>query len=127
MSSLNGKPLKLVDPFIYLGSNISSTESNVNIRIGQVWTAIDRLLHTWKFDHSNKIIQFFQAVVMLVLLYDCTNLTNKMPGENTRWELHNNATCSFEQILEATPYKTAVVQPLTSHLTKYPRMALLVK
>ena len=41
ISSLNGKPLKLVDPFIYLGSNISSIESNVNLNIGKVWTAID--------------------------------------------------------------------------------------
>ena len=30
---LNGKPLKLVDQFIYLGSNILSTENNVNICI----------------------------------------------------------------------------------------------
>ena len=29
--SLNHKPLKLVDPFVSLGSNISSTESEVNI------------------------------------------------------------------------------------------------
>ena len=31
---LNGKTLKLLDLFIYLGSNISSTESNVIIRRG---------------------------------------------------------------------------------------------
>ena len=43
-SSLNGKPLKLVDQFIYLSSNISSTESNVNICIGKAWIAIDRLM-----------------------------------------------------------------------------------
>ena len=29
--TLNGKPLKLVDHFIYCGSNISSTESEVKI------------------------------------------------------------------------------------------------
>ena len=38
-SSLNGKPLKWVN----LGSTISSTESDVNLRIGKAWTAIDRL------------------------------------------------------------------------------------
>ena len=43
ISSLNGKPLKLVDQFIYLGSNISSTKSDVNICIGKAWTAIDSL------------------------------------------------------------------------------------
>ena len=31
--SLNGKPLKLVDQFVYLCSNIFSTERDVNISI----------------------------------------------------------------------------------------------
>ena len=34
ISTLNSKPLKLIDEFIYLNSNISSTESNENIHIG---------------------------------------------------------------------------------------------
>ena len=33
ISSLNGKHLKLVDPFMYFGSNISFTESNVKIHV----------------------------------------------------------------------------------------------
>ena len=35
ISSLNGKPLKLEDKFIYLYSNSSSTESGVTIHIGR--------------------------------------------------------------------------------------------
>ena len=35
ISALNGKPLKLVDKFTYLGSSISSTESDVNIDTGK--------------------------------------------------------------------------------------------
>ena len=35
ISILNGKPLKLVDKFTYLGSNTSFTESNVNIFNGK--------------------------------------------------------------------------------------------
>ena len=38
ISILNGKPLKLVDHFTYLSSNISSTESDINIHIGKAWT-----------------------------------------------------------------------------------------
>ena len=38
ISSLNKKPLKLVDQFIYFGSNISSTESDVNRHISKVYT-----------------------------------------------------------------------------------------
>ena len=41
--SLNAMPLKLVDRCIYLGSNISSIESDVNIRITKAWIAIDWL------------------------------------------------------------------------------------
>ena len=32
ITALNDKPLELVDQFTYLGSNISSTEKDVNIR-----------------------------------------------------------------------------------------------
>ena len=35
ISILSGKPQKFIDQFIYLDSNISSTESNVNICIGK--------------------------------------------------------------------------------------------
>ena len=51
ISSLNGKPLKL-DQFIYLSSNISSTESDVNI--GKAWTTIDRFNNHMEIC-SNKI------------------------------------------------------------------------
>ena len=41
--SINGKPQKLINQFIYLGSNISSNESIVNICIGKAWTIIDHM------------------------------------------------------------------------------------
>ena len=44
---LNGKPMKLVNQFTYLGSDTSSTESDVNIRIRKARIAIDRLLIIW--------------------------------------------------------------------------------
>ena len=46
--SLNSKSLKLVDQFIYFGSNISFTESDANAGISKEWTAIDTM---WKSDH----------------------------------------------------------------------------
>ena len=42
--TLRDKPLKLVDQFTYLGNNISSTESNVNIWIGETWSDFESLL-----------------------------------------------------------------------------------
>ena len=44
-----------VDQFTYLESNISSTESNVDIRLEKPWNAIDRLSIIWKNDVSDKI------------------------------------------------------------------------
>ena len=44
ISTLNNKPLKLVDHITYLSSNFSSTEINVTIGIEKVWATIDRLL-----------------------------------------------------------------------------------
>ena len=43
ISTLNGSSLKLVDKFPYLGSSVSSTESDINMRLAKAWTAIDRL------------------------------------------------------------------------------------
>ena len=38
ISSLNGQRLKLVGQSIFLGSNILSTEIDINIRISKEWT-----------------------------------------------------------------------------------------
>ena len=75
ISTQSRKPLKLVDKFTYLGSNISSTESDDNIRLSKAWTAIKRLSIIWKFDLSDKIKLDFQAVAVSMLLYGCTTWT----------------------------------------------------
>ena len=50
ISSINSNPLKLIDQFIFLNSNISSTENYVNICIGKAWTTINMLTAIWKSD-----------------------------------------------------------------------------
>ena len=89
ISTLGGKPLKLVNQLTYLGSNIKSTERDVYIHIWKVWTTINRLLIIEKSDLSNKIkLDFFQAVS--VLMYGCTtmslmkHLDKKIDGNYTR-------------------------------------------
>ena len=68
------KFLKLVDQFTYLGSNISSTESDANIYLTKVWNAFDRLsniLKSYQSDPSDKTkLDFFQSVSKW--LYGCT-------------------------------------------------------
>ena len=43
----------------------------------------------------------------------------KTLGEKVRYELHKDVAGCFEQILEAAPYKTAAIRPLTSYLTNH--------
>ena len=73
ISTLKGSSLNLVDKFTYLGSSVSSTETNINLRLAKVWTAIDRLSVIWKSDLTDKMKRcFFQVTVMSILLYGCT-------------------------------------------------------
>ena len=70
--SIISKLLKFVDQLIYLGSNIPSTEREVNIRIDKAWNAIGRLTIIYKSDLADKNKrEFFQAVTVSVLLYSC--------------------------------------------------------
>ena len=64
ISTVIGKPLKLVDQLIYLDSNISSSESDVNIPQAKAWTVIYKLSIIWKLDLSNEIKQDFYQVVI---------------------------------------------------------------
>ena len=76
ISILNGGSLKLVDKFRYLGSVVSSSESDDNMRLAKAWTAIDWLPIIRKSELSDKIKRyFFQTVVVSILLNRCTTLT----------------------------------------------------
>ena len=86
----------------YLDSNISSTESDVNIYIGKAWTTIDRLYAIWKYDLSNEINwEFLQAVVVSALIYGYTTWTlmkcleKKLDGNDKRI-LHAGLNKSWE-------------------------------
>ena len=76
ISILNGSSLKLVDKFTYLGSSVSSTETDINTRLAKAWAAIDQLPVIWKSDMTDKIKRsFFQAAVVSILPYSCTTRT----------------------------------------------------
>ena len=45
---------------------------------------------------------------------------NEKEGEKAGQDQLKNVTYCFEQIFEAVPYKSAIVWPLTSHLTNHP-------
>ena len=91
ISTLDGSSLKLVNKFTYLGSGVLSTEKDIDTRLTQAWTAIDKLSIRWKSDLTDKMKRsFFQAIVVSILLYGCTTLTltkrleKKLDGNYTR-------------------------------------------
>ena len=73
ISRLNDVSLKLVDKSTYLGSNVTSTKNEISMRLAKAGTTIDRLSIIRMSNLSDKIKHiFFQASVVLILLYGCT-------------------------------------------------------
>ena len=100
ISTLNGSYLKLVDKFTYLGSSVSSTETDIDTRLAKAWTTINRLSVIWKSDITDKIKRnFFQASAVSILLYGCTTWTltkrmeKKFDGNYTKmlWGILNKS------------------------------------
>ena len=80
----------------YLGSSISLTEKDIDMRLTKSWTANDRLSIIWKSNLTNKMKRsFFQAAVVSILLYGCID-ANKTAGEEARRQLHKNAASNIE-------------------------------
>ena len=76
ISTRKGSSLKLVDKFTYLGSSVSSTETDINTRLAKVWTAINKLSVIWKSELADEMKRsFFQATVVSTLLDRCTTWT----------------------------------------------------
>ena len=91
ISTLDGSSLKLVDKFTYLGSNVSSTQKDIDMLLTKAWTAIDKLSIIWKSDMTDKMKRsFIQAMVVSILLSGCTTWTltkrleKKLDGNYTR-------------------------------------------
>ena len=63
----------VMDEFTYLSSCVSSAENDINKRLAKAWTSIDRLSIIWKSILSDKGQRdFFQVVVVSILMYGCT-------------------------------------------------------
>ena len=91
ISTLNSSSLKLINKFTYLGSSVSSTETDINTWLAKAWTVIDRLSVIWKSNLTDQIKRsFFQAAVVSILLYGCTTwmltkrMEKKLDGNYTR-------------------------------------------
>ena len=114
ISTLNGSPLKLVDKFTYIGTSVSSTETDINIWLAKVWTAIDRLSVIWKSDLTDKIKRsFFPAAVVLILLYGCTTW---MLTQHMEKKLDSSYTRMLQTILNKSWRKNPTKYQLYGHL-----------
>ena len=114
ISTLNSCALKLVDKFTYLGSSVSSTGTDIDTWLAKAWTAIDRLSVVWNSDLTDKMKRnFFQAAVVLILLYGCTirTLTKQM-----KKKLDGNYTRMLRAILNKSWRQHPTKQQLYSHL-----------
>ena len=114
ISTLNGSSVKLVDKFTYLGSSVSSTETDIDTRLAKAWTTIDRVSVIWKSDLTEKMkSSFFQATVVSILLYGCTawTLTKRLEKK-----LDGNYTRMLLAILNKSRRQHPTKQQLYSHL-----------
>ena len=106
--------LKLVDKFTYLGSNVSSTEKDIDTRLTKAWTAIDKLSIIWKSNQTFKMKRsFFQAAVVSILLYGCTTRTLTKQLEK---KLDGNYTRMLRAILNKSWRKHSTKHQLPGHL-----------
>ena len=114
ISTLDGTSLKLVDKFTYLGSSVSSTEKDIDTRLTNAWTAIDRLSIIWKSNLTDKKKRsFFQAAVVSILLYGCTTWTLTKRLEK---KLDSNYTRMLRAILNRSWQQHPTKRQLYGHL-----------
>ena len=110
ISTLDGTSLKLVDKFTYLGTSVSSTEKDIDTRLTQAWTAIDRLKIIWKSDLTDKMKRsFFQAAVV----YGCTTWTLT---KRLKKKLYDNYTRMLRAILNKSWRQHPTRDQLYGHL-----------
>ena len=106
--------MKLVDKFTYIGSSVSSTETDINMRPAKAWTALDRLSVIWNSNLTDKTKRsFFQAAVVSILLYGCTTwtLTKRMEKK-----LDSNYTRMLQAILNKSWRQHPTKLQLYGHL-----------
>ena len=114
ISTRNGSALKLVDKFTYLGSSVSSTETDINTRLAKAWTAIDKLSVIWNSDLTDKIKRcFFQAAVVSILLYGYITWTLSKRLEK---KVDGNYTTMLPAILNKSWRQHSTKQQLYAHL-----------
>ena len=76
IKTIDGSVLEVVNEFTYLGSLVSSTEVDIQIRMNLSWAALNKLNNIWRSNLSREFkTQLFCSTVESVLLYGCESWT----------------------------------------------------
>ena len=114
ISTQNGSSLKLVDKFTYLGSSVSSSETDINTRLAKVWTANNSLSVIRKSHLTDKMKRsFFQAAIVSILLYGCITW---MLTKQLEKKLDDNYTRTLRAILNKSWRQHPTKRQLCGHL-----------
>ena len=104
-----------MDKFTYIGSSVSSTETDISTRLAKAWVTIDGLSVIWKSELTDKIKRsFFQEAVVSILLYGCTTWTLTKLMEK---KLDANYTRMLRAILNKFCWQYHTKHQLYGHLT----------
>ena len=113
ISTLNGSSLKLVNKFTNLESSVSSTETDISMRLAKELSAIDRQTVIRKSDLTDKMKRsFFQDAFVSILLYGCTIWTQTIRMEK---KLDGNYTRMLRDILNKSWTQYPTKQQLYVH------------
>ena len=91
IQTTSGEPIKAVEPFTYLGSEINSTKQDVKICIAKAWATLNKMDIVWKSELSKDLkCRFFHTTVESIMMYGATawtltkSLELKLDGTYTR-------------------------------------------
>ena len=101
ISTLNGSSLKLVDKFTYLGSSVSSTETDIDTRLAKAWTASNRLSVIWKSDLTDKMNAVSSKQRSCRYCYMDARVKAGRPARTYIQQLCADTGCSSEDLPEA--------------------------
>ena len=95
-------------------TSVSSTRIDIDTPLAKAWTAVHSLSVIWKSNLTDKMIHnFFQAVVVSILLYGCTTWTlTKRPEK----KLDSNYTRMLRAIWNKSRRQRPTKQQLYGHL-----------
>ena len=122
IKTLNNKALKQVEDYKYLGSYISSSDKDFNIRKGMAWSACNDMHRIWSSQLSEDLkLKIFRVTIEPILMYgsETWTMTKKMEkrldgtytrllmrAKNLSWRTHPTK----KQIYGNTPSISSLLQ-----------------